>query len=279
MSKFPVLLGAIEIIAGENDVVQITEGAGTNNGTIAAGTYYLRGDGTTGDFCPALVTALQGAGASTNTYGVTVTTNGTTASWDTNPANVSTKVYIARLTGSDAFRVRWLQTATTFDSASIGFIAEKAGADANPEVSTASPTSVWVSDQCHKDFLPFYEWVQGESILQSGGTVVVKRSEKSSGSSLFLNWVDGRRVNADSNLSDTAATIEEFINTNNDGRPTEIHQQNLAGASVTTLSALSTSTRSGTAWVMGAGSGDMIRPSRTSLGLDLWDLILEFKSA
>lgn len=281
MSKFPVLLGAIEIIASENDGISITEtGSGTNTATIAAGTYYLRGDGASGDFCAALKTALEAASASTNTYGVTITTDGTTVSWDTNPANVSAKVRIARLTGSDTFKINWLHANTTFDETLLGFVAEKSSADANPELSTKSPSSVWVSNEYHVDLTPGSEWMQESSIMRSGSTSVVRRSDKASANILSLQWVDGRRVNASENTSDEAATLEEFIDNNNDGRPVEIHEQSLASSSATTLSALSAaSTRRGSQWVLASGGGDSLLPARNTLGLSRWDFSIELKGA
>lgn len=280
MSKFPVLLGAIEIIASENDGISITEtGSGTNTATIAAGTYYLRGDGASGDFCAALKTALDNASASTNVYTVTVTTNGTTASWDTNPANVSAKVRIST-GGPDTFKINWLHANTTFDETLLGFVAEKSSADANPELSTKSPSSVWVSNEYHVDLTPGSEWMQESSIMRSGSTSVVRRSDKASANILSLQWVDGRRVNASENTSDEAATLEEFIDNNNDGRPVEIHEQSLASSSATTLSALSAaSTRRGSAWVLASGGGVSFLPARNTLGLSRWDFSIELKGA
>jgi len=279
MSKFIVALGAIEIITGINDVVRITETATTYSATLPAGTYYLRGDGTSSDFCAILGTWLSNASFGGNSYTVSMTTNGTTVSWDTDPANVSAKVYVARTSGAATFKILWNDAATTFDSDSIGFVTEKGAADANPEISTLSPYACWVANDYHKDIEPHTKWVINASELASGDTSVVRRSDKIQSISLVFQWIDARRVWMRSRSSDTAATVERFIDVNNDGRPIEIHEQSLLSSSVTTLSALSSSTLVGTAWRLGDGGGDALDAKRTELGVDLYDMTLTLSGA
>ena len=43
--SYPVLLGAVVIVTGSNDVIRWRENATTFSATLAAGTYFLRGDG------------------------------------------------------------------------------------------------------------------------------------------------------------------------------------------------------------------------------------------
>lgn len=272
MSKYPVLLRGIEIDA-DNWGVSITEtGSGTNTATIAAGTYYLRGDGSPGDFCAALKTALDNASASTNTYTVTVTTNGTTASWDTNPANVSAKVRIST-GGPDTFKINWLHVNTTFDESLLGFAVEKGAADANPEVSTKSPSSVWVSNDVHMDLIPGASWESQSTPLASGDTQVIRRSSRSESRTLLLRKIDGRRLWLFSSPSDSSAALETFFNNVNNGVPIELHEQSLLSSAVTTLSALSTSTRVRTSWRL---DGANLSADREVLGLDLWNLDVFF---
>lgn len=268
--KYAILLGGIEINS-DNWGISITEtGNGTNTATIAAGTYYLRGDGASGDFCLALKTALEAASASANTYGVTVTTDGTTASWDTNPANVSAKVRIARLTGSATFEINWLDALTTFDESLLGFAVEKGAADANPEVSTLSPEAVWVSSQVHRDIIRSASWDLASIKVNSGDTRTIKRSKKFKQAQIVSMWVDARRVLASSSPSDEGAAMESFIDRFSAGQPIEAHEQTLLSSAVTTLSALSSSTSIGGTWRISDESANFV-PAREMLGLDLFN--------
>ncbi len=276
MSKFPVLLRGIEIDA-DNCGISITEtGSGTNTANIAVGTYYLRGDGSSGDFCAALKTALDDASTATNTYNVTVTTNGTTASWDTNPANVTAKVRIGLTVSSVTFKINWLSSLTTFDESLLGFAVEKGAADANPEVSTLSPEAVWVSSECHRDLVPEAAWESQSTLLASGDTQVIRRSSKSESRFIDMPWVDARRLWAFAVPSDSGAALETFFDNANTGVPIELHEQTLLSSSVTTLSALSTSTRVGTTWRL---MGDKLSASRQQLGLDLWNTSVDLVGA
>lgn len=270
MSKFVVVLGAI-VIDASNNKLSITEVATPNLATIASGTYYLRGDGTASDFCLALKTALEAAGASANTYSVTPTTDGTTVSWDTAPANVSGKVRIARLAGADNFKIGWVTAGTTFVPAMLGFAVEKGAADANVEVSTLSPTTAWVANEYHRDIVPGTRWDIQATDIASGDTNVVRRGDKMQTRTIAFQWIDGRRLWLSLNTTDSRATLESFIDSNNDGRPVELHEQTLLSSSVTTLGALTSSTRVGVAWRLAEGSGDRVDASRAQLGLDLWD--------
>src|SRR3989304_5313497 len=67
MSQFPILLAGITIDA-DNDVLQLDEAGSVQPATLVHGTYWLRGDGGAGDFCPVLVTGLNAAFAGGNTY-------------------------------------------------------------------------------------------------------------------------------------------------------------------------------------------------------------------
>jgi hypothetical protein len=278
VTKFAVALGGIEIIAGENDAVYLEYGAGSfATATLTAGVYYLRGDASSDDFGPMLASRLT-ATASTNTYSVTVTTNGSTASWDTAPANVSAKVYVSQ-TGGQNFRVRWNHASTTFDPALLGFAAEKGAASTAAEISTLSPSCVWVANDYHKDIERTTSWDIDPVKLASGDTSVVRRSSKMQSLNVVFQWLDGRRVWQAINTTDPTATLESFIDVNNDGRPIELHEQSLLSSSVTTLSALSSSTRVGTKWRLAEGGGDELNANRAELGTDLWDLDLSLAGA
>lgn len=272
--KFPILLGAIEIISGENDVVRITEDGTTRSGTIAAGTYFLRDDGQADDFCVALKAALE---AHTNDYDVSVTTNGTTPSWDTNYATESAIVRIAISSGSNTFKILWLNASTTFDATLIGFVAEKGSANTSEETSTKSPASVWVSSDPHKDIVQEPVWLTEESEpLRNGDSNIVRRSEKSTRCMLELQWIFGPRVYEILNSSDPSATIESFIDRVNDGRAVEVHESSLQSVSSTRLSAVSSSTLAGVYRLSGNG---VFPATRQVSGLDLWNFNIGFSGA
>ena len=96
--SYPVLLGAVVVVTGTNDRIRWREVATTNNATIAAGTYFLRGDGAADDLCLAIKTAIEAAGASANTYSVV-------AARSLTPTAAHTAVTLTRLTGADSFGI------------------------------------------------------------------------------------------------------------------------------------------------------------------------------
>lgn len=230
--SYPAMLGAIVIQTGVNDVLRFTEGASTNNATIAAGTYYLRGDGAAGDFCPALVTALQNAGGSANTYSVTVARS-------IDPAVAHTTITITRLTGADSFGVLWANSSTTFDEALLGFSGNDT-VDANPKTSTKACAAGWVGNDVAREIEPVSERVVAVPRAASGRVQGVSRSARMQSWRLGLAFVDERRMLVENAMAGAQDTLEGFMERFGAGASLELHEQ--ASVTGTTLAALSSST-------------------------------------
>lgn len=267
MSTFPVLLAAI-VIDDDTDGVYLDENGVGIDCTIAAGTYYLTGDGTASDFLAALKTALDAGGA--NTYTVTLESGGN-PTWSRSPASVACTVTVSRSAGALTFRVRWNHTNTTFGSTLIGFVTEKGAADANPESSTVSPTAAWVGDNYHEDTRETPRWETSEQVLENGDVDVVRTSDKVSDRSITLPMVK------DSNLflsqqTVTGRSLERFLTVNGDGRPVQLHAVALQSGSATLLDDLSSSTLLGTYRLGSDALACLANASTSQLGMAYSDL-------
>lgn len=230
--SYPVMLGAIVIQSGVNNVLRFTEGASTNNATIAAGTYYLRGDGAAGDFLPALVTALQGAGASANTYTATVARS-------IDPAAAHTTITITRASGTDNFGVLWADANTTFDETLLGFTLSDT-VNATAKTSTQACAAAWVGNDVAREIEPYSERTVAVPRAVSGRVQGVTRSARMQSWRLGLAFVDERRIYVENALAGAQDTLEGFLERFGPGASLELHEQ----ASVTgvALGALSSST-------------------------------------
>lgn len=136
--RYPFISRPIEITAA-NRVIRITEGASTANVNVAAGTYWIRGDGSADCLLTRLKTALEAATASTNTYTVSLLFE---------PLNLDTPVVvrIARATGSDTFRLDFDNVAVTFPVEAIGFRRVATALDANDKDGDRPTTGLWMAD-------------------------------------------------------------------------------------------------------------------------------------
>lgn len=138
--RYPFISRPIEI-ATANRVLRITEGAGApTNVNVATGTYWIRGDGSADCLLTRIKTALEAAGASTNTY---------TVSLRFQPLNEDTPVVvrIARATGSDTFRLDFASGAMTFPVDAIGFQRIDTALDANAKDGDRPTTGLWMADE------------------------------------------------------------------------------------------------------------------------------------
>lgn len=258
--SYPVLLGAI-VITSANRQIRFKEGANTNNAQLALGTYYLRGDGNAFDFLPALVTALQAANASTNTYTATVS-----RSIDTNAAH--TTITITRATGADNFQILWGDPQTTFDNLLLGFTASTAD-DALAKTSTQACAAGWVSNDILRELEPFSERAVSVPRKVNGAVVGVTRSSQMTSWSLGFAFVHEDRMLKRRALAVTADTLEGFMERFGPGAAFECHESPLSAG--TTLSALSSSTRVAVMhWSEDTLSS--FRPQRIGPGVPLYDL-------
>jgi hypothetical protein len=228
------MLGAV-VLTTSNNVLRLNEGAlATANATIAAGTYYLRGDGASGDLCLAIKTALEAAnGGSANTYTVSV-------SRSIDPAVAHTTVTITRATGADNFAVLWADALTTFDQALLGFVVNDT-LDASPKTSTAAAAAAWVSNDVAREIEPFSERVVAVPRAVSGRVQGVTRSARMQSWKLGLAFVDERRIYVENALAGAQDTLEGFLERFGAGASLELHEQPTL-STATVLAALSAST-------------------------------------
>lgn len=270
MSQFPILLAAITIDA-DNDVIQLDEGGSVQPATMAHGTYWLRGDGGANDFCPVVVTALNAAFAGGNTYAVTL------SAWSISAAGRSMTVTVSRATGTTTFRVRWNHASTEFDPAMLGFATEKGAADAADEVSTLSPSLVWVSNERHIDIVPRLSANVEEVVGADGSLDLLELSATVYRRTLDLELVDGRRLWAHENTTDPDATLERFWALIRDGRRVELHSTvisthpNLTGPTLAT-SKVGRDVGTSYHWVLASPTNRGLDPSRSLTGMSHWDL-------
>jgi hypothetical protein len=258
--SYPVLLGAI-VITSANRQIRIKEGANTNNAQLELGTWYLRGDGTATDFLTKLVTALQNANASINTYTATVSRN-----IDSNAAH--TTITITRATGADNFQILWADVATTFDETMLGFAANTAD-DALAKTSTQACAAGWVSNDILRELEPFGERVVSVPRKVNGAVVGVTRSAHMTSWSVGFAFVHEDRMLKRRALAVAGDTLEGFIERFGAGAAFELHESPISAG--VTLSALSASTRVGVMHWSEDTLGSF-RPQRIGPGVPLYDL-------
>lgn len=281
MAEFFVALHAIEIVAGENDIIVLDEAGVLVNAVISPGTYFLRGDGAAGDLCLAIYNALNAAFPSANVYNVSLEDAVGVDSWTITPSAVSAIVRVRLLAGAVAFRVRWLNASTTFPSALLGFAVEKGAPSTASELSTLSPSAVWVHNDRHIDLLPNMVSSRAEVEMRNGGLEAVTRGGVSHTRRLLLELVDGRRLWPHRSASDPSKAWGTFWSTVIDGRRMELHEPDLVVGSATRIGPLSLATRvvQDTAvveWVISGDSAEGIGATRVRSGMDHWDLEILF---
>ena len=228
---YPVLLGAV-VLTSANNAIHLKEGASTYTVSIAAGTYYLRGDGAAGDLLPALVTALESNVGSANTYTATVARS-------IAPGTAHTLVTIARASGADSFQILWADALTTFDETLLGFTANTAD-NASAKVSTQACSAAWVSNDGMGELEPFSERVASVTRSMSGRLSGVSRSARMQSWRTRFLFVDERRLLIEQALAGTQDTLEGFIELFGAGAALEFHDADTSSG--TTLAALSSGT-------------------------------------
>lgn len=256
---YPVLCGAVEITAA-NNAIRIVEGATTSTATIAAGTYYLRGDGSSVDLLLAIKTAMQNAtGASTNTYNLTVTHSLSTSTFHT-------AVSVSRATGADSFQIKWADAATTFDAALLGFeINTTLGA--GPFTSTICCAASWVSNDAFEFFEPFSTKIVAVERATNARVSGIERSSRMQSYAVALNFVDEGRCFIDHATLGESEAFEAFLDRFGAGAVLEVHDSEVSSGA--TLQAISSSTLLCSAHFAEDILGDF-RPSRVGPGIPLY---------
>lgn len=213
---FALLLGAVVIETGVNDVIRLDEGGVITSKTLAAGIYYLRGDHAPDDYAIIVQNALNSGSA--NTYSIS-------AAGSIDPASRCVTVTIARTVGATNFRVKWDDASATLTKASLGFVNTKAAANGTSEVSTKTPDCTWISNDAYRERRRVRDWSAGEVETEDGDTAVVRRGDKSRAMIIELRFVSGLRLlEEDTTAALDTDTLEHFIDVNGDGRPIEVHE-------------------------------------------------------
>lgn len=221
------MLAAVTITTATRDL-QVIENATTYTATLAAGTYFLRGDGSSDDLAKALKTALDGT-AGSNTYTVAV-------SFNVDPASKSATVTVTRATGSDNFALLWADGSTTLDPALFGCSANTA-TNSSAKASTLTPSCVWLGNKPPSTDTRGTVRASKQVETPSGIVQTVVRGGRRDRLRFGFVNVAAERTLAAKNTSDPAAAFDSFLEDFGDGRRWEVHEAETSSG--TTLEALS----------------------------------------
>ncbi len=263
--KYLVLLKAI-VVGASNKTIRVIENAVTVDVTLTEGTYFLRGDATSDDLGEVYRAAVQShTGANTYTHALALSTD---------PAAIAGTSTLTRATGANNFQLSWSHASTTFDPALLGFSEDDTANDGTAKVGSLSPSALWVAPETHEFFEPQYGYDASVNRSRSGRVRTLRRGGPYNERGLSFILVDDRRVWDWGNVTDPAACFNRFMASTVGGAHFEVHS--VAVSSGTTLGALSTSTRIGTAWHWHGDSVDGFEPERHDIALSLynWDMRL-----
>lgn len=230
--SYPVTLGAI-VITAANQRIRFREAAGAvGNVDLGLGTYYLRGDGASGDFLLELKNKLDAFGAGGNTYTITVARS-------IDPALAHTTITVTQSGGlTFGFVVDGSQT---FDYSLIGFSSTVSTAnDTAAKTSIKACSAAWVCNDVAREIEPYSERVVAVPRAVSGRVQGVTRSARMQSWRLGLAFVDERRIYVENALAGAQDTLEGFMERFGAGASLELHEAQVSTG--TTLAALSSST-------------------------------------
>jgi hypothetical protein len=196
---YPVIRRAITITTA-NQGIRFREGATTATALVAAGVYYLRSD----SLMAAIVTALQAATASANTYTWTVTPT-------TDPAAINAVSTLTRASGADSFQLLGADALTTFPMDAIGFAEVNTALDGSAKVGTVSASGWWVgNDLLAVDEADVMGDVYGDDPSRGGLVVAGAHSDEWLMRRWGVQYVHRARTWREHNPTDHAATWEDF---------------------------------------------------------------------
>jgi hypothetical protein len=255
--SYPVMLGAVVIDTG-NQAIIIREGGAEITATVAAGTYYLRGDGASGDLCLAIKTALDAStGALTYSCSVSMSTDG---------SGVSSTVSIGG--GGGTFSLEWASSNCTFDERLLGFASANTASNTSTKSGTLSPSCLWVSSEVYSSLDAESEFIAHTARSRSGRVWGALRGGAYDVRSLSMLFLHANRAHSSNNSTDTASGLDQFIERQLAGLPMELHLGTISSG--TTLAALSSSTEHGDRWMLDAESTQSYMPQRLSPGVPLY---------
>jgi hypothetical protein len=265
--RYAVLLKAVTLDSSSK--IRVKEGATTSTLTVvdpATGAalasskqFFLRGDGATDDLLRVLKETVS-SHSGTNTYS-------TSLALSIDPASPSGVVTLTRVAGANSFQLLWSNAATTFDQGLLGFADSDTADNGSPKVSTLSPSALWVAPEVYEFLEPAQERAASVTRTTSGKVRGVKRGGAYDVRTMSHRFIDSRRVWESENTSDPDAAFNRFLDATADGTRFELHTVGVTG---TTLGALSSSTRVGTAWHWSQEDVDGFDPERMNPGLALY---------
>jgi hypothetical protein len=224
---YPVMLGAV-VIDSTNNVIRLKEGASaTVSATVLAGTYFLRGDGTSDDLLLAIKAALDLAGA---TYTPTITRS----------VDSAVRSGIVVVTGSTSFQLMFADGLNTFDETLLGFAAGVNTTAGLTSTSTLSPAAMWVAPEVNRDLEPVIEKQVAVRRAANGKVRGVQRSSKMTSYRLAFSFVQEKRMLSTRNTTDSNASLEAFMDRFGANARFELHDVDVSSGA--TLVALTSST-------------------------------------
>lgn len=227
--RYPVLLAAVEVIAGLNDTIVIDEAGNPTTCTIEPGTYFLRGDGEDDDLIRAVEAALiSDAGV------VGFQPGDMRIEFDVDAAGRAAQVHIE----PDDISAWTLKTTGTFPLALLGFVEEQSAVDKSGVHSTHTPSCVWVSPQpfVTREPRPRRPATTQHETPERGVVYTFTAADTRRDRVLQLAHIIGARALRERNATDPAASFESWWELANDGRDVELHLARIAEG--TTLEAL-----------------------------------------
>ena len=267
MSQYASLLGAVTIDAS-NNAIRMNEGGVLATVSIAAGVYYIRGDGAADDLGTQIRLALNAHPNTTlpNTYVVDTITVA-------DAYHVSTIIKVSLASGTSSFQLLFADALTTFDASLIGFAALNTALDAATKTSTLSTPARWISNDVVESLEPGAEYDVSVMRARSGRVRGVRRGGPYDLRRLVLRYQDSRRVLATDNVADPNASFARFLQRHGDGTRFEFHSclGTLYSPDTRTFLVLSSSTRVGLAWIFDEPTSSMFAPDRVEPGLALYD--------
>jgi len=260
MSLFPCFLPQIVVDSTDNALsVTVTggTGAGTSTVSIAAGIYYLRGDGAAGDLLAAIDTALE-SHSTTGTFTCSVSRN-------IDEASSGCTVTLALSGGPTSWAIN--TSGTTFDLSWLGMATGMAAALSHS--STQTVRGCWASSEVMSVDDPGWEGRTTVNELDGGSVSPHSFGATSKRRACTIDFLWRRRVAETASLDTPHAALAHLLY----GGAFERHDTLLSSG--TTLSALSSSTKIGGLWHFSESTCRNLRPARQEPGLDLWTLQMD----
>ncbi len=269
MSKYCALLRGVRI--GPTTTLRMTENGAAQTRTfidpatsaaiLSTKFFYLRGDGADDDLARAFRLTADSHTGGTNVYATAV-------AYSIDPAAISGSLTISIASGGPHnFMFSFADALTTFDEGAVGFTDANTANNASAKVGTLSPSAAWVSPEVFARCEQVTEYDVSVKRARSGRIKALRYGGPYDLRELRHEMVDSRRLLDQDNTSDPTATLDRFIQTVGAGDRFEMHW---ATASGSVLSALSSSTRIGTAWHFDEMSSAKLRPERLQPGLALY---------